>query len=48
MGCRVQVPNNQVLGFWVIVIVVLVLGTYMIIGYLDPYPKGPRTLIIGF
>ena len=33
---RVHVPNNQVLGFWVIVIIVQVLGKYMIIGYLDP------------
>ena len=33
---RVQVPNNLVLGFWVIVIIVQVLGKYMIIGYLDP------------
>ena len=33
---RVHVPNNYVLGFWVIVIVVLVLGKYVIIRYLDP------------
>ena len=33
---RVQVANNYVLGFRVIVIVVQVLGEYMIIGYLDP------------
>ena len=33
---RVHVPNNKVLGFWVIVILVQVLGKYMIIGYLDP------------
>ena len=26
---RVQVPNNQLLGFWVIVIIVQVLGKYM-------------------
>ena len=32
----VQVPNNQVLGIWVIVLVVQVLGKYMTIGYLDP------------
>ena len=32
----VQVPNNWVLGFWVIVIIVQVLGKYMIIRYLDP------------
>ena len=32
---RVQVPNMQVLGIWVIVILVQVLGKYMIIGYLD-------------
>ena len=28
-------PNNLVLGFWAIVILVQVLGKYMIIGYLD-------------
>ena len=33
---RVQVPNYWVLGFWVIVIIVQVLGKYMNIGYLDP------------
>ena len=33
---RVQVRNNWVLGFGVIVIVVQVLGKYMIIRYLDP------------
>ena len=33
---RVQVPNNWVLGFWVIVIIVQVLGKFMIIRYLDP------------
>ena len=33
---RVQVPNNQVLGLWVIGNIVQVLGTYMIIRYLDP------------
>ena len=31
-----HVPNSWVLGFWVIVVVVQVLGKYMIIGYLDP------------
>ena len=36
LGFRVQVPSNWVLGIWVIVIIVLVLGKYMIIGYLDP------------
>ena len=41
---RVHVPNNQVLGFWVIVIVVQVLGKYMIIRYLDP--KGSLNLQI--
>ena len=35
---RVHVPNNLVLGFWVIVIIVQVLGKYMIIRYLDPKP----------
>ena len=29
-------PNNQVLGIWVMVIIVQVSGKYMIIGYLDP------------
>ena len=33
---RVQVPKNWVLGIWVIVIIVQVLGKYMIIRYLDP------------
>ena len=33
---RVHVPNNQVLGFWVFIILVQVLGKYMIIRYLDP------------
>ena len=33
---RVHVPNNSVLGIWVIVIIVQVLGKYMIIWYLDP------------
>ena len=33
---RVQVPNNLVLGFWVVGIAVQVLGQYMIIRYLDP------------
>ena len=33
---RVQVPNNQVFGIWVIVSIVQVWGKYMTIGYLDP------------
>ena len=33
---RVQVRNNQVLGMWVIVIIVQVLGKDMTIRYLDP------------
>ena len=33
---RVHVPNNLVLGIWVIVIIVQVLGKYMTIRYLDP------------
>ena len=33
---RVQVLNNLVLGFWIIVIIVQVLGKHMIIRYLDP------------
>ena len=36
LGFRVQVPNNLVFGFWVIVIVVQVFGVYMNIEYLDP------------
>ena len=35
---RVQVPNNEVLGIGVIVMIVQVLGKYMIIRYLDPKP----------
>ena len=31
----VQVPNNLVLGFWVIVTLIQVLAKYMIMGYLD-------------
>ena len=33
---RVHVLNNQVLGIWVLLIIVQVLGKYMIIRYLDP------------
>ena len=33
---RVHVRNNQVLGIWVLVIVVQVWGKYMIFRYLDP------------
>ena len=35
---RVHVPNKKVLGIWVIVIIVQVLGKciVIIIGYLDP------------
>ena len=33
---RVHVPNSWVLGLLVLAIVVLVLGKYMIIGYLNP------------
>ena len=33
---RVQLPNNEVLGIRVVVILVQVLGKHMIIGYLDP------------
>ena len=32
---RVHVPNNKIFGFWVIVIIVQVLGRYMVIEYLD-------------
>ena len=34
---RVPVPNSQVLGFWVTVITVQVLGKYMITSDLDPW-----------
>ena len=33
---RVQVPNIELLGFRVIIIIVQVLGKYMMVGYLDP------------
>ena len=33
---RIHVPNNEVLGFWVVVAIVQVLGKYMIFKYLDP------------
>ena len=33
---RVHVHNYLVLGMWVIMVVVQLLGKYMIIGYLDP------------
>ena len=33
---RVRVPNNLVLGLWVIISIVDVLGKYMNIRYLDP------------
>ena len=33
---RVHVPNNEVLGIWVIVILVQVLGKYANIRHLDP------------
>ena len=36
LALRVHVPNNWVLGFWVVMVIVQVLGQYMIIGYLDP------------
>ena len=35
----VQVPNNEILGYWAIVILVEVLRKYVIIGYLDPWGK---------
>ena len=34
-GLRVQVTNNLVLGFWVALITVQVLGRYVIVRYLD-------------
>ena len=33
---RVHVPNNWVLGIWVMVVIVVVLGKYMGLRYLDP------------
>ena len=36
VSLRVHVPNNLVLGFWVIIVIVQVLGKHMIIRYLDP------------
>ena len=36
---RIQVPNNEVLGCGVIIIMVQVLGKYMIVRYLDPLGK---------
>ena len=33
---RVQAPNTYVLGYWVIVIMVQLLGKYLTVGYLDP------------
>ena len=33
---RVHVPNNWVLGIWIIVTIVQVWDKYMIIGYLEP------------
>ena len=35
LSLRVQVPNNKVLGIWVIVILVQIFGKHMVIGYLD-------------
>ena len=42
---RVHVPNNWVLGIWVILIIVQVLGKYMIIRYLDPYKKFCKNIV---
>ena len=36
LGFRVQASNNWVLGAWLIIVVVQVLGRYMNIRYLDP------------
>ena len=36
LGFRVQVPNDQLLGTWVIVIMIQISGKYLIIEYLDP------------
>ena len=36
LGFGIQVPNNEVLGLGVIVIMIQVSGKYMIIRYLDP------------
>ena len=38
----IQVPNNWVLGFWVLEIMVQVLGEYIIIRYLDHLGKIPK------
>ena len=39
---RVHVSNDKVLGFWVIVTIIYLLGEYMTIGYLDPYGQGTK------
>ena len=44
---RVQVPNNYVLGIWVIVIIAQTLGKHMIIGYLDAQGKINVWLLLG-
>ena len=41
---RVQVPNNWVLEFWVIVGIVQVSGKYMIIKHVDPL-SGPLGIL---
>ena len=41
---RVHVPNNLVLGLWVIVIIAQVLGKYMMMGYLDPSGYNKKTM----
>ena len=35
---RVHVPNNWVLGLGVVINIIQVMGKYMIVRYLDPYP----------
>ena len=44
---RFQVPNNWVLGFWVVVIIVQVLGKCSIITYLEPSGiQKPKTNVL--
>ena len=37
LGFRVHVPNNEVLGIWVILITIQFWGKSMTIGHLDPW-----------
>ena len=40
LGFRVQVLNTWVVGIWVVVIIMQLLGKYMNIRYLDPKGNG--------